>query len=64
MKGSPDAYLYKYAIKEKFTILTIDLDFSNVILYPPEESEGIIVFRFKSLKIDEIVKRALNSRIF
>ena len=64
MKGSPDAYLYKHAIKEKFTILTMDLDFSNVILYPPEESEGIIVFRFKSLKIDEIVKRALNSRIF
>lgn len=44
LKGHIDADIYSYAQTHKQTIITIDLDFSNIIEYPPPHC-GIIVLR-------------------
>lgn len=44
LQGHLDADVYAYAQAHKQTIITIDLDFANIITYPPPHY-GIIVLR-------------------
>ncbi len=47
--------------------MTYDLDFSDIRKFPPELVEGIIVLRFRNLKIQDliaIVSQELSSRLF
>lgn len=43
--GASDTTISEVCRNEKRTLLTQDLDFSNVRAYPPEEYVGLIVFR-------------------
>ena len=43
--GSPDETIYDAFKAAGRTLLTLDLDFSNPIHFPPEDTEGIIVVR-------------------
>ncbi len=43
--GMPDPGLAKVCGSEERVIVTLDLHFSNVRIYPPEEHPGIIVLR-------------------
>jgi predicted nuclease of predicted toxin-antitoxin system len=45
--GTPDSELAKVCRSEERVIVTLDLDFSNVRIYPPEEHPGIIVLRLE-----------------
>ncbi|MCU0326674.1 MAG: DUF5615 family PIN-like protein [Spirosomaceae bacterium] len=45
INGFPDNDIYNTVIKENRTLVTLDLDFSNTINYPPETTKGIIVVR-------------------
>ncbi len=45
MRGSADDDLAAVCRREGRVIVTQDLDFSNIIAFPPEEYPGIIVFR-------------------
>jgi len=48
------------SVKEKKAVLlTRDSDFANIVLYPPEDYSGIVVFRIHPPKPDRIV-RALS----
>lgn len=40
-----DQALYIHCRSETRVLVTLDLDFANVLRYPPETSGGIVVFR-------------------
>lgn len=43
--GVSDAEVAEAAAKEKRIIITHDLDFSDIFVYPPEQYSGIVVLR-------------------
>ena len=57
----PDEEIFKLAIKEKRVLITRDLDFSNILHYPPKKSYGIIVLRTHLLPKEEIFEILLKA---
>lgn len=47
LKGTPDYNIAEVCKKEGRIIVTLDIDFSDVRTYPPDEYPGIIVLRVK-----------------
>lgn len=45
LRGSDDIDLYRLCISEDRALVTLDLDFSNILRYPPENTPGLIVLR-------------------
>lgn len=45
LQGSADQTIYERCCIEQLCLVTLDLDFSNVILFPPEKTGGIAVIR-------------------
>jgi predicted nuclease of predicted toxin-antitoxin system len=52
--ASPDSDVALLALKENRIIITRDLDFANIILYPPRKYPGIIVIKVHALKPSDI----------
>ena len=50
-----DAAIYGLIRKQDRILITRDLDFSNILLYPPPSNAGIIVLRVHLLSTDEII---------
>jgi predicted nuclease of predicted toxin-antitoxin system len=47
LSGAPDATIYDVCLKTGQTLITLDLDFSNPVRFPPAPMKGIIVLRPK-----------------
>ena len=45
LSGSEDEVIYDVCQKEGRILVTLDLDFSNPVRFPPEPTEGIVVLR-------------------
>ena len=45
LQGIPDKNLFEVCKKESRCIVTLDLDFSDVIRFPPEKTPGIVILR-------------------
>ena len=45
LQGAPDAQLYELCQVEQRCLVTLDLDFANVIRFPPDQTGGIVVIR-------------------
>ena len=45
MAGSPDQKVISVCQSEKRCLVTLDLDFANPLLFPPNQHNGIAVFR-------------------
>jgi predicted nuclease of predicted toxin-antitoxin system len=45
LQGCSDQTLFDVAGKEKRCLVTLDLDFSDVLRFPPETSSGIVILR-------------------
>jgi len=45
LHGTEDPDLFKHCVVEDRVMVTLDLDFSNVLRYPPERTPGLIVLR-------------------
>ena len=45
IQGGPDEKLIELCRVEKRHLLTLDLDFSDIVTYPPEQYRGIVVLR-------------------
>lgn len=45
LQGSSDQTIYNMCCIEQLCLVTLDLDFSNVIRFPPEKTAGIAVVR-------------------
>ncbi|MCL4322687.1 MAG: DUF5615 family PIN-like protein [Deltaproteobacteria bacterium] len=47
LQGSKDSVLIEICKSEQRVLITLDIDFTDIRLYPPEECSGIIVLRGK-----------------
>ena len=56
-----DAEVFAAAQKENRILITRDLDFSNILMYPPAKSCGIIVLRTHLLSKEEIFRILLEA---
>ena len=56
-----DAEIFAIAQKENRILITRDLDFSNILMYPPVKSCGIIVLRTHLLSREEIFQILLKA---
>jgi predicted nuclease of predicted toxin-antitoxin system len=54
LNGEPDSEILRQAIKEKRILVTEDIEFGNIILYPPKTHYGIILLRFRHRSENEI----------
>jgi predicted nuclease of predicted toxin-antitoxin system len=45
LSGANDAQLFEHCRAESRVLVTLDLDFANVYVYPPGSSPGIVVLR-------------------
>jgi predicted nuclease of predicted toxin-antitoxin system len=45
LSGRTDAVIYEVCPIERRCLITLDLDFSSVLLFPPEPTAGIVVFK-------------------
>lgn len=61
MSGAVDPDVAHVCQKEARALITLDLDFSDIRAYPPEEYQGIIVFRPGLQSITTLVR--LTARI-
>ncbi len=48
LRGHPDEDIATVCQREQRAIVTLDLDFSNIRQYPPEDYPGIIVLRLEN----------------
>jgi predicted nuclease of predicted toxin-antitoxin system len=56
MAGSVDPVVAEICRKEARALLTLDLDFSDIRAYPPEDYHGIVVFRPSIQSITTLVR--------
>ena len=47
LTGAPDPKLAEVALEERRALVSLDLDFADIRVYPPHEYPGIIVLRLK-----------------
>ena len=45
LSGTPDPLIHRYAQEHSLVLLTADVEFGNVLLYPPAAHGGIILVR-------------------
>lgn len=45
LEGSPDQSIYEHCCREQRCLVTLDLDFADVIRFPPHQSSGLVVIR-------------------
>jgi len=62
-KGITDAEVIQLSRKEGRILLTLDMHFTNIFLFPPSQTPGIVVIRAKPAvpaKVDAIVAQFLE----
>jgi predicted nuclease of predicted toxin-antitoxin system len=45
LNGSSDQQIYEVCCAEKRCLITLDLDFTNIIRFPPDKAPGVVVLR-------------------
>ena len=64
LEGRDDVLLYDICCEEQRCLVTLDLDFSDVIRFPPNKSNGIVVIRVPHnpslLLLEKLVRQFLN----
>ena len=60
LSGKSDLEILKYAIKERLILLTEDIDFGNILLYPPKLHHGIALLRFRH-RLEEKIHAVLSN---
>ena len=56
LSGHPDVDVAQVCRAERRALVTLDLDFSNIRAYPPEDHAGIVVLRPAFQTIDSILR--------
>lgn len=60
LAGKSDLIIFRASNKMGLTLITMDLDFSNLLSYPLADTAGRVILRFKGLTIAEL--RAVTMR--
>lgn len=55
LEGAPDRRLIAVCKREQRILITLDYDFSNILIYPPEKHEGIIVLRVEQQNKENVI---------
>jgi predicted nuclease of predicted toxin-antitoxin system len=61
--GQPDERVIDFCRREGRALITLDLDFSNVLAYPPANFAGIVVFRLADqahTTVQSAIRRVLD----
>jgi len=45
LQGISDQELYKVCCSEKYCLVTLDLDFADIVRFPPQQTGGIVIIR-------------------
>lgn len=61
MENLSDPEIFRMAQKEGRILVTMDKDFSNILLYPPGEHQGIIVVKLYRLKVADATRLFLDA---
>lgn len=63
LQGCSDRQIYETCCSEKRCLVTLDLDFADTILFPPEKTSGIIVIRVPRNPSLQLLERLINQFI-
>jgi predicted nuclease of predicted toxin-antitoxin system len=61
--GQPDERIIDVCRREQRALITLDLDFSNILTYPPAKYPGIVVFRLPNqahITVEAAIRRVLD----
>ena len=61
--GQPDERIIDVCRRQQRALITLDLDFSNILAYPPAEFTGIIVLRLVDqahITVEAAIRRVLD----
>ena len=65
LQGSPDELIYQTCNAEGRCLVTFDMDFTDIIRFPPENTSGIIVLRLpinpNLLTVRQLIRQALKA---
>ena len=61
LTGADDSDVLEAAVKEDRVLVTLDRDFSNVLLHPPEKTAGVAVVRFGRQASRELLAAVLDA---
>ena len=61
LENLSDPDIFRLAQKERRILVTMDKDFSNILLYPPGEHQGIIVVKLYRLKVADATRLFLDA---
>lgn len=61
LENVSDSDLFQLAQDKKRILITMDKDFSNILLYPPGDHHGIIIVKLYRLKVAEATKIFLDA---
>ncbi len=63
--GSPDSRIAEYAKKQKAILVTRDLEFGSLLIYPRDSHYGLLILRlpnnFTAKKINDALERLLRN---
>jgi len=60
LQGCSDQHLYEICCAEGRCLVTLDLDFANVLRFPPSQSGGIVVIRLPRNPTPELLERMVR----
>ena len=56
LSGKPDEEIISFVVKNKITLISADIEFGNILLYPPASHLGVIVIRYSPRVISELLQ--------
>lgn len=56
-----DIEVFQTAQNQKRILITMDKDFSNILLYPPSKHHGIIVLKLYKMKVDDATRKFIDA---
>jgi predicted nuclease of predicted toxin-antitoxin system len=60
LSGAPDTEIYDVCLQENRCLITLDMDFANILRFPAQSTPGIIVIRPNQIITIEVMRRMLE----
>ena len=56
LRGTDDGHLIKACNRENRVLITLDLDFADILAYPPAKYAGLIVLRLRRQDVNSVLE--------
>ena len=60
LNGAPDTRIIETCLSEQRCLVTLDMDFSNTVLFPPDQCAGIVILRFPKTPGSEDILKTIH----